>query len=240
MTGRLLFVLALLVSSSASGTIAKTNGVTILTQRTDGATELYISARADVLFGLMGVTPATFVGHDDMVDFGTLRNGTFEAGDALLTRTPIQIGEVDAGFEAMSLMAHPLEDSLPMATPMEAMIAIGVCTGPPAGALTALSDLQAYVGYFADIDSVGSDITLHFDAADSGPYTFTIHEYDDDGHIRTYAQTLHDTNMLVLNSATDRNSSPLALLLGLIAGLIAAWPAFASANTDPQPLVGMT
>ena len=240
MTGRLLFALALLASSLAGGAFAKTSDVTILTQRIAGATELYISARADALFDLMGVTPATFVGPDDMVEFGTLRNGTFEAGDALLTHTPIQIGEVDAGFEAMSLMAHPLNDNLPMATPMEAMIAIGVCTGPPAGTLIALSDLQAYVGYFTDIDGVGADITLHFDAADGGPYTFTIHEYNRDGHIRTYAQTLNDKNMLVLNSATDRNSAPLALFLGLLAVLTAAWPAFASANTDPQPLVGMT
>ena len=106
MTSHSLFTFALLVNFLANSSCAKDSDVIVLLQRTAGATEFYISARADVLFELMGDTPSMFVGPDDVVDFGTLRNGTSGAGDALLIRTHILIEEVDAGFEAMSLMVN--------------------------------------------------------------------------------------------------------------------------------------
>ena len=241
MTCRWLFVFTLLLNCLASGAFAKVADVIIVIQRTAGATELYLSARADVLFELMGVTPAMFVGPDNMVDFATLQNGTSVAGDSLLLRTQIMIKEIDAGFEAMSLMAHPLSDKLPMTTPTEAMIAIGVCTGPPAGTFMALSALQAYVGYFTDVDSDGVAITLWFEAAPAGPYTFTVHEYDGGGHSRTYVQTLTGTGMLVLDSTPSHKLAPWAFLLfGLIAALAAARPTFVFLNTKPRSSISIT
>jgi hypothetical protein len=194
------------------GTKADAQDLTVLINRSEGATELFLAARADVLFDMMRASPTIFATKNGTVDFAKLRYGTFEAGDELLARTSVLIAGEDAGFEAMSLMAHPLEEKLPMRTPMEALIAIGICTGPPSGTFISIDGLQAYAGYFTDVDARGASVSIQFPYTRHAEQLVTVHDVSNSGQITSYQTKLGPNGTLMLNRQTDAGM-PFAFLI---------------------------
>ncbi|MEM6941010.1 MAG: hypothetical protein AAF943_08455 [Pseudomonadota bacterium] len=166
-----------LAVSAASVLPAFSSDLTIVVGRDESSTEVYFSARGDVLFDVFDQSPALLTGDDEYIEFGGLSRGTFDAGDALLAKGDISIGGQSGVFEAMSMMVHPIQDKLPMQTPMDALIAIGVCNGPPAGTLIHVSGLQGYVGYFADRSAQDEGIRITFPANSADLTEVTVHDF---------------------------------------------------------------
>lgn len=188
------------VWSSAWSAAAQARDITLVTHRTAEWTELYVAAKAGTLFEVFDVPPTALTGADDRVDFGALRTGTAWLGDRLLETTRLRLGAHDAVFEAMSFMVHPADDKLPMTTPYEGLVAIGVCTGPEAGTHVSMSDLHAYVGYFAGLGGLDQPITLEFSQERTDALTVLVYEYDDAGLIATYSRLVAVGEDLVLDA----------------------------------------
>lgn len=205
----------------ASPKTASAEEVTLVINRVDGATELFFSARADVLFDVFDTPATVLTGDTELIDFGDLRNGTFGIGDALLKTTDFRIDGAPAGFEAMSLMVHPLDDKLPMTTPLEGLISIGVCTGPPAGTMFQINELHGYVGYFTDIDSRAMPIQLTFPAHSGQITEISVHDFVGGSRGVSYTATLDATGTVTL---TPQSPWPFwHLFLALVAGMAAAF-----------------
>lgn len=191
--------------------------LTIVVSRDHDTTELYFASRADVLFDMFGASPRLLADTSGQVDFGDLRQGTFDIADTLLFNTPTMIGQQTAGFEAMSLMVHPLSDTLPMMTPLDAMIAIGVCSGPPAGTLIPLWELQAYVGYFTSMGSLDKAITIRLPQTDD--ISVTIHDFGPEGLLESYQIKLNGQVPLILEPPSTSHFPVLLGILGVLAGM---------------------
>lgn len=198
-----------LLLASVQKPAASDYDVAILSYRLDGASELYFSARADVLFALFDTSPMLPGQQGNLIDFGELSQGTFDAGDVLIEKTQIEIGLGPAGFEAMSLMFHPLEDKLPIETPLDAMISIGVCNGPPVGTLVALQDLKSYVGFFTDIGELDEPLQITFPGSHYTTQRFRVLEFGPNGKTDDRIVQLQRGQVLSLRSVanTSENST---------------------------------
>ncbi|MEP5759924.1 MAG: hypothetical protein ABJ327_11590 [Litoreibacter sp.] len=176
------------LSSGLTATALLTTGVqaddlTVVVHRGDDWTELYFAADALTLFNVFDVAPSALTGDSDKVDFGELRTGTAWLGDRLVLDTDISFGKNPVLFEAMSFMVHPVEAKLPITSPYEAMVAIGVCNGPEAGTYVSISDLYSYVGYFVDQSSADGAIEIDFPTSQQDPLSIKIYDYGTAGEI---------------------------------------------------------
>ncbi len=106
------------------------SGLEMIVDRGDGHVSVFLSMPAPAAVDLFGLPPAALVGADGTVPFDALRLGTFDIGDTLWTDVRATIDGVPATFEAMSLMVHPKDSRAPFDTPLDGIIAIGVCTVP--------------------------------------------------------------------------------------------------------------
>ncbi|MEM9582083.1 MAG: hypothetical protein AAGA08_03120 [Pseudomonadota bacterium] len=222
---------ALLVMSSAA---AVARDLTLVTQRHADWTEVYISAGAPDLFDTFSVPYQTLTGETDQVDFGELRAGTGWLGDVLLEQATITIGPRDAALEGMSLMVHPADSKLPMTTPLEGMIAIGVCNGPPDGTYLSISELHAYVGYFSDIGSDGLPISLSFKQPLTSATRVTVYDHGADGAVTRYSLELQPGDPLLLpaDPVSDTQLSTLMPVAGVL-GMVGALTVLMGVKTRP-------
>ncbi|MEO0939703.1 MAG: hypothetical protein AAFY38_16230 [Pseudomonadota bacterium] len=158
------YALIACVLSALAALPATARELTVLVQRGAGSTQLFLSAPADDLFALTA-TPVDLVpGGGGQVDTTTFTEGTWAIGDALLARTDAQIGAAPASFEAMSFMLHGTAEEMPLNTPLDALIAIELCSVAEPGQTQDWADLIAYAGYFSTAGSEGAAITLNLPA----------------------------------------------------------------------------
>ena len=213
----ILLLVPWLLLASGHKVAASDYDVTILSYRLDGASELYLSARADTLFALFETSPALPGQHGGLIDFGKLSQGTFDEGDALIAKTSIKIGPNPAGFEAMSLMFHPLADRLSLETPLDAMISIGVCNGPPAGTFVALQDLQSYVGYFTDVGELDQPLQIAFPGSHHAALRYRVLEFGPNGKTDDRIVQLQRGQVLSLSSVTNRTGNSIWFFIAALA-----------------------
>ena len=199
----------------------------ILVHRGDQAVEVYFSVPSTMLLSLFDLSPQVIEGPDGTVDFDGLRLGTYDIGDDLFAGVTAEIGGVPATFEALSLMVHPNDAKLPMTNPIEAMIAIAVCTVPTPAVPPTLTDLHAYVGYIAYTDTPQGPIQLTMPETGRGAVTFEVMEFTDFEARGVSQIVVADGGTLRLEPGAAPHSPwtvAMAALLGLIAlMLVASW-----------------
>lgn len=126
--------------------------VRMVVERRDSSLELYISARADVLFDMFGLAHNEVADENGLVRLRDLQSGTWELGDRLIAGSKFTLGGNAISFEAMSLMLHPLDDRLPLRDSVDGLVAVAVCTAIDEPRALGLSELQAYIGVIAEVD----------------------------------------------------------------------------------------
>ncbi|WP_147112349.1 hypothetical protein [Tateyamaria sp. syn59] len=150
--------------------------VSIVVNRAATHTELYISAEAETLFRAFGADTQIVPKHDDRVDYAAFAGGTWGIGDALIADAVIEIDQSPVRPEAMSFMLHPSGDALAFETPLDGMVAIGVCNALSSDATYYLAELSGYAGYFADVGSV--EATLELTLATPTASDLTVRVFD--------------------------------------------------------------
>lgn len=153
------------------------DSLTIIVDRSTDNSELYVAGPADTLLALFDVDPSVVPTRDGVVDYDAFSLGTWGIGDALLKHTRVTFNKEQAGFEAMSFMLHPAEDALPMQTPLDANIAIGICSALSSTERYRLNDMTGYVGYFSPQSSAASAIEVVLPAVSQSSLNVTIIDY---------------------------------------------------------------
>jgi hypothetical protein len=123
--------------------------ISVIVHRQAHSVELYLSIAPEdapgwLGGGLEGLAPGGEVPMDVV-----RREGTAAAADAMLARTRLTIDAAPAQLQAMSVMVHPEGTPLHFETPLDAQMAMSVCTAPDLVAGSTLADLTAYAGYHA-------------------------------------------------------------------------------------------
>ena len=232
----LLAVPVLLIASPRSLTA---QDLTILVGRMDNATELYLMARADIIFEVFDTSPKILTGSHDKVNLSALSNGTFEAADVLMSNAEVQIGDYDAGFEAMSLMVHPLDQPLPMTTPLEALTAIGVCSALPAERLVIpLQELRAYVGYFTSEVALRPTMSLNLPYEAQSPLRVSLLDFYNGRLVATRHFDWVGSPLVIEPPRTPEKSSLALMLIGLLTGATSLFGLLSQSRTDPALALG--
>ncbi|MEL7164662.1 MAG: hypothetical protein AAGL96_04240 [Pseudomonadota bacterium] len=189
-TGVAYRALAALIALLLLAQTAVARDMTLVIQRLDDSTEIYVSADAPTLFTAFAADTDVVPSNGAFVDFDAFFEGTWGVGDALLTSTDVTIAGKDAGFEAMSFMLHPATEKLPLRTRIDGMIAMSVCNTIEPGARYLLNDLQAYVGYFSDHGSADAAIEFRLPTTTHGEITLQVYDITPDGFIHEYQRTI--------------------------------------------------
>jgi hypothetical protein len=123
--------------------------ITVIVSRGAESVEFYLSiSPADAPGWLGGGLDA--LAPDGVVPMDVVRrDGTAAAADAMIASTTLAVGGAPVELQAMSVMVHPEGTPLPFETPIDAQMAMSVCTAPDLVAGSMLGDLRAYAGYHA-------------------------------------------------------------------------------------------
>lgn len=217
----LLIKLVLLCSAAflLSAPAVKARDIGVILHRTENGTELFLAGQAQTILAVFdatdGVIPMT--GHH--VDFEAFRSGTWEIGNTLLEKSVFAIDEQPAGFEAMSFMLHPSTESLSFRTPMDGMIAIGVCNSAQADAKYNLNELMAYVGYYSTLNAINAPVVLKLPKTLSHNLTIEVSDFGPDGQSLHYVMELQ-AGEDQLSIEQDNSRHFVNCLIGLICGLL--------------------
>lgn len=150
--------------------------MSVVVNRAATHTEVYLSATAETLFRAIGADTQVIPMKSRKVDYAEFAAGTWGIGDALLADAKVIIDKLSVPAEAMSFMLHPSVDALPFETPLDGMIAIGVCNALSSDATYDLAELSGYVGYYIDQGSIDAKVELTFAA--SLEQHLTVHVFD--------------------------------------------------------------
>ncbi|MEM9783638.1 MAG: hypothetical protein AAF899_14330 [Pseudomonadota bacterium] len=170
----------------------------IVVDRRGETIELYIATRADRFVSTFALPAEELTDAAGTVDFDALRLGTWDIGDVMFDRVVTTLDATPVDFEAMSLMVHPIADALLMSTPLEGIIAIGVCSVETPATQPTLDALQGYAGYIAYVDDSDGVLALQLPATGRGALDVSIADFEDQRLIDRYTLTVADGEGIVI------------------------------------------
>lgn len=200
--------------------------VSVLIHRTDRGTELFLSGDATTLFSAFGAGADALSTEDGLVVYDDFKNGTWGIGDALLAQTEVRVGGRPVAFEAMSFMLHPKTEPVPFETPLDGMIAIGICNTLSSDERYGLSDLKAYAGYYAQQSATDVPIALSLPSETARGLNVSVSDFGPDGLRDNYTIVLQAGQTVVLSGEPALKTSAIVsrdLLLFLLLALLVAW-----------------
>ncbi len=190
------FVAALVVSANAVAAAAELD---IVVDRQSDSIEFFMSTRADNFVSIFDFPPELLEGRTGTVDFTPLREGTWDIGDALLSKAPAALDGAPIVFEAMSLMVHPLDLAFPIPTPFDALLAISVCAVEAPETPPTLEELQGYVGFIAYVEDTEGLLTLQLPKTGRGPLHVSVREFRDGVARGHYEVTVPDGGIVEMS-----------------------------------------
>lgn len=102
----------------------------MIIDRNKDAIEVFVSLAATDIPAVFGNAADFIARPGEVVAYEALREGTWDQGDAMIAGAQMRVGNDAVALEAMSLMVHPKDSRAPFDTPLDGIIAIGVCTVP--------------------------------------------------------------------------------------------------------------
>lgn len=191
----------------------------LILDRLPGSVELYMALPADRADDIFGLPQEALTGATGVVDYDDLRLGTAPLGDRLLAETGTTLAGRDPGFEAMSLMVHPVTDPLPMTTPFEGLLSILVCTAPDPEVPPGLEELRMYAGYVAYVETAEAPFTFTLPRSASGPVDVALREFRAGTFLTETEVTLAPGGSLTVFPGTPSARAPVVPVLLLLSGL---------------------
>ncbi|MEM1429744.1 MAG: hypothetical protein AAGG09_09820 [Pseudomonadota bacterium] len=213
--------LALAAALLATPAVAD-DDVILVVDRTPLAIEVYFAMRADEMLALFDLPPERLASPDGTVDFEGLRLGTYDLGDEMFAKVSADVDGQPLLFEAMSLMVHPEESALPLVTPFDGLVAIGVCTVPSPEVPLGLDDLRAYAGYIAYTDTPDGPFTLTLPETGRAPLEILVRDHARGEPGAVYRTSLADGAPLALGAPEPRRDDWLLIALISVASAMGA------------------
>lgn len=192
----------------------------IVVDRGPRTVEIFIATRGDNFVTAFGLPAERLEDRPGEVKFGPLRQGTWDLGDELLSQVDIRLDGAPVSFEAMSLMVHPLDDALPMSTPIEGHMAVAVCSVEPPADPLALSEVQGYAGYIAFVEGSMGELTLQLPETGRGALRVSVRDFVDQEGERVDEVVVSDGGTVTIAARGAAEGSLLKFLMGGFVGLV--------------------
>ncbi|MEM9139021.1 MAG: hypothetical protein AAGB15_04265 [Pseudomonadota bacterium] len=189
---------ALTAALTLGGAQAYAADLEIVIDRHEDAIELFVATPASNFGPIFGATPAGLANSDGLVEIDPLRQGTWAIGDALFRDTNATTGDEPVVFEAMSFMVHPVEDRVPMTDPLEAVLAVSVCTVDLPGQVFALDRLFGYAGFIAYTGRAGDALSVDFAETGRGTLDVSVRTFDRGRPTGSFTAGIADGGTLVI------------------------------------------
>lgn len=134
----------------------------VIVSREDRAIAIYLRMPFEDTKGLFGRDVPGFTDEDGNIRYSDLSQGTFDGGDILAKDVVFTLGGQSVEFETMSMMVHMEGFDVPFITPLDAVIAIGVCGVPIPEEPPEPEDLVWIGGWYAYPVDEAQEITVTF------------------------------------------------------------------------------
>ena len=167
---------AILAASFALPRPALAEPVRLIIDRMNDSVEMFLSLPAPLVPTALGGSTEGLSNGDGTFDLGVFRaSGTAVEGDAVIQSSQLKVDGAAVKVEAMSVMLHPRELSLPFASPIDGVAAMSICTVLPTESLPSLDNLHLYGGFIA-YPAAGKD-ALEFTLANSETVELMVAEF---------------------------------------------------------------
>ncbi|MEM6491447.1 MAG: hypothetical protein AAF684_06020 [Pseudomonadota bacterium] len=151
-----------LIAADVVSAVAPDPAIDVVVNRDDGYVEVFMKMPAEAIVGVFDGDPSGFLDASGVVDFSLLRNGTWQRGDELFGTLTARDAAGAIDVEVMSAMFHPASVDLAFDTPLDAALAMSVCSVDQPDLRIPLDDLNVIVGFYSEtVDSFG-DLSLGF------------------------------------------------------------------------------
>ncbi|MEM9268654.1 MAG: hypothetical protein AAGA78_06930 [Pseudomonadota bacterium] len=151
--------------------------IEVILERNERSVEIFVGLPAEAMVSAFGLPPQTFENDAGVVEFSTLREGTFETGDVFFAGLEMSLAGQTVPLEAMSMMVHPEDAKLEFNTPWDGLIAIAVCTVEEPEVPVGLSGLYAYAGAIAYLDGATGQIELSLPHLAEAGYELHVRDF---------------------------------------------------------------
>lgn len=164
----------------------------LIVSREGDAVAVYFRMPLKDVPDLFGQELQVLMNDQGQVDFENVFEGTYEAADTLVQDIRFSLGGEEVAFEAMSMMAHQTDEPLPFSNPIEALIAMAVCSvEAPEGGLE--PDQMVWIGgFYAYPVKANQDLTITFPETNRGAQDFSVMSFDGGKWIETQEINLED------------------------------------------------
>ncbi|MEO0387268.1 MAG: hypothetical protein AAF281_07025 [Pseudomonadota bacterium] len=194
-------------------------GVTVMLDRTEEAMGLYLRMPATAAEPLFGRAPEGMtVG--GIIDIDAMREGTYEAGDAMFAdvATTTQAGAIV--FEALSVAVNRPTAAIPFEFPIDGDMAIAVCLVPDPGEALTFADVDLFAGFYAYPTDGYAALAVRFPETGRDTLTVTVREFRDGDLIDVRSVALADGG--TLDFAAPRRAPGAIWVLSLLFGTVMA------------------
>ena len=206
-------ILRALIVSLLFATPALSADVEIVVDRSEKGIELFLSLPAADAQNVLGADLSQLDGLTTGVDFSVLQNGTWTQGDVLWGNVKTEVNGAPVTFEAMSMMVHPADQSLPFFDPIDALTAISVCGVPIPEENPAIEEMHLYAGFIAyPTDGTG---TLRLDLGNLSLTQVTIRDFD--GDVFQESTLTLDPGAILTLAAPTHPGQMRTILMGIVA-----------------------
>lgn len=195
--------------------VAQEPDIEIVVDRHNDSVELFVAARADTLLSAFDLSPQRLTETDGTVEFSKLREGTWDTGDDLFAKSDFALDGAPLVFESMSMMVHPIDLRLPMTTPLEALISVGVCSVDAPDQRPSLDQLHGYSGYIAYTDNGSGALRIDLPSTGRESLVVTVRDFDRGLFLAEYRHVLGDGESLLIPAAPTPMRTYLLILLAL-------------------------
>lgn len=172
--------------------------VTLIVDRKDSDIELYFGLPAESATAFFASPKTVLVDDDGLVTFDSLREGTWDAGDDLMSNVQTWLDGREVQFEAMSIMVHPIDQRAPFFDPLDGLMAVSICTAIIPGARLPLESLYLYAGYIGYVDDSLGPLQLNFASTGRGSVQVDLRLHENGVLVQTQRIVLQDGGVLVL------------------------------------------
>ena len=207
---RHLGILALSLGLAAPATAQADTVAEILIDRRADQVSLYFALPAADLEPLFGKTAEPLLGPDGTVDIDGLYEGTYLLADDIFADARVSIGGQEVPVEALSMMLHDPEFLPGFIDPYDAQVSIAVCTSPETVRGMGLSELDAYLGYFAWNVDGHQPVEISFSETGRGDMTISVRDFVDFELVSAWKTTIPDGATLSLTAERPAAQSPVA------------------------------
>ncbi|MEM9330746.1 MAG: hypothetical protein AAGA53_05440 [Pseudomonadota bacterium] len=202
---KLCFVpLALLVFLSVTGPLADNQSnrvsaespspqMSIILHRQDTFAEIFFLLPGEMVNGILGQKTDLIFSNNGRFPIDQFRiNGNSELGQQLLRNIRATGNGENLELEAMSFMAHPDNTEFPFENPIDAVMAISICTNDYKFAKMTNENSVLVYGGFIDQLKNDIDLALHFPKTGRGEIKFQVAKFSNHRPVGLWNETLAD------------------------------------------------